>query len=157
MKIDTTSGVVNFPEVTIGPQIKRQEFLRTAFGSRATVGVVNQDWVTLEISPEPGIHGALTYKNDQLVRLMISMQLPPGEDKPWDRATEMRRLALHDVWLRSELGNPPYKYAWGSILSWFDERNLSSDIHILFGEWPIEETWWQRIEKERAESMHKKS
>jgi hypothetical protein len=155
VKIDPVLGLVSFPGITIGPDMSRHEFLRTNLGESAKEGVVNAGWVTLHVKPEPGIHVSLAYKNDRLVKLEVSMELPPGDDKPWDRATEMNRKSRHDAWLRSELGNPPYEYLWGSISSWFDEKSLSSDIIILFGKYPVEETWRERKARERETGARK--
>ena len=136
--------------------MSRQEFLQTTLGKSATVGVVNDGWVTLYVKPEPGLHGSLMYKNDRLMRLGVEMELPPEEDKAWDHATEMNRKAKHDAWLQSELGRPPYEYLWGSVDSSFDEKGFSSHITITFGKFPVEKRWWERKSKEPEAQARKK-
>ncbi len=155
MKIDAVLGVVSFPGITIGPHLLRQEFLQTALGATATLGVVNKGWVTLHIQPEPEIYAAVAFKNDRLITLDVSMLMPTGEAGTWDRDCEMRRKAYHDAWLKSELGNLPYEYLWGSVTSWFDEKSLSSDIIIIFGKYPVEESWRDRKRRELEEATHK--
>lgn len=154
MKIDQVLGLVSFPGITIGPHLSRQEFLQTPLGATATLGVVNAGWVTLQIQPEPHIHASLAFKDDRLVVLDAAMLMPTGE-VAWDRECELRRKALHDTWLKSELGSPPYKYSWGTVDSCFDEKGMSSGIVIVFGEFPVEESWWERQRREREANSRK--
>ena len=155
MKIDAKLGVVSFPGITIGPHLSRQDFLQTSVGATAETGVVNQGWVTLHIHPEPGIYAAVAFKDDILITLDVSMLMPSGEAGPCDRACEMRRKEYHDAWLTSELGDPPYKYMWGSVTSSFNEKSVSSDIIVIFGKYPVEESWRDRKRREREEAARK--
>lgn len=155
MKIDAIMGVVSFPGTTIGPHLSRQEFLQTTLGAASKLGVVNEGWVTLHVQPEPEIYASLAFKDDRLIKLEVSMEMPSGEANTWDRACELRRKAYHDAWLRSELNSPPYEYLWGTVTSWFDEKSLSSDIIILFGKYPVEEDWRERKRREREDAARK--
>lgn len=154
MKIDHVLGLVSFPGITIGPHLSRQEFLRTSLGATATLGVVNAGWVTLHFQPEPQIRASLSFKDDRLVVLDAAMSMPTGE-VAWDRECELRRKSYHDAWLKSDLGDPPYKYLWGTVDSCFDEKGMSSGIVIIFGKFPIEESWWERKQREREEAARK--
>jgi len=155
LKIDAILGVVSFPGITIGPHFSRQEFLETQLGTTSELGVVNDGWVTLYVQPEPEIHASLAFKDDRLIKLEASMQMPSGEVGDYDRACELRRKAYHDAWLKTELGNPPYKYLWGSVMSWFDEKSVTSDIVVLFGKYPVKENWRDRKRREREEAARK--
>jgi len=82
------------------------------------------------------------------------MVMPTGE-VAWDRDCELRRKAYHDAWLKTELGDPPYEYLWGTVDSTFDEKGMSSGIVIIFGKFPVEESWWERKRRERKEAARK--
>lgn len=155
MKIDPALGTVSFPDITIGPHYSRLEFLQTKLGSTAKLGVVNDGWVTLHIQPEAGIYGAVAFKDDRLVTFEASMQMPSGEVGDYDRECELRRKTYHDAWLKSELGDPPYEYSWGRVLSWFDAKSVSSDIVVIFGKYPVKEDWRDRKRREREEAARK--
>jgi hypothetical protein len=155
LKIDAVLGVVSFPGITIGPHLSRQKFLETTLGATATLAVANAGWETLHAHPEPEIYASFAFKDDRLIKVEVTMLMPSGEAGTWDRACEIRRKAYHDTWLKTELGNPPYKYLWGSVTSWFDEKNLSSDIIIIFGKYPVEESWRDRKRREREEAARK--
>lgn len=155
MKIDPVLGIVSFPGIAIGPHLSRQEFLQTPLGSSAKPGVVNAGWVTLHTQPEPQIHASLAFKDDLLIKLSAAMLMSTGE-ADWDRECELRRKALHDDWLKSELGNPPYEYSWGTVDSCFDEKGMSSGIVVIFGKFPVEESWWERKARESGAQAQKK-
>ena len=131
MKIDPVLGIVSFPGITIGPHLSRQEFLQSSLGAAAKLGVVNAGWITMHIHPEPQVYASLSFKDNQLIVLDVSMLMPSGESDTLDRACELRRKAHHDAWLKSELGNPPYEYLWGTVDSTFDEKGLSSGIIVI--------------------------
>lgn len=140
-------GVVSFPGMTTGPQMSRQEFLQTSLGATAKVGVVNQGWVTLHVELEPGVHGSLIFKDDRLIQVTATMDLASEETEEWSESSELRRKSQHDAWLRSELGNPPYRYLWGSVDSEFDSKSCSSDIVITFGTFPKQKNWRDKKEQ----------
>ena len=147
MKIDAVMGVISFPGITIGPHMLRHEFLQTSLGATARVGVVNQGWVTLHVDLEPGVHGSLIFKDDQLVQVIATMDLASGEKEEWSESSEIKRKSQHDAWLKLELGNPPYRYLWGSVGSEFDSKSCSSDIVITFGTFPEQKDWRNKKEQ----------
>jgi hypothetical protein len=50
----------------------------------------------------------------------------------WSEAQEMERKALHDAQLKATLGNPPYDFAWGKVLSIYDSRSGASSVIIRY-------------------------
>ena len=44
----------------------------------------------------------------------------------------MERKALHDARLKATLGNPPYDFAWGKVLSVYDSRSGASSVIIRY-------------------------
>ena len=156
MKIDVVLGTATIADVCFGAALSRVDFLKTSLGANAKVGVVNEGWITFHVEPEPGFHGSVKFKDDRLIQIVVSMPLPDGAVKAWDRELEMRRKALHDAWLSEQFGDPPYEYAWGTIASEFTEQDISSDIAITFGKFPVTESWRERKAREREELAHKK-
>lgn len=148
-------GVVSFPGITFGSNVSRQEFLKTNLGATAKLDVVNDGWVTLLVKPEPDIYAGLGFKDDRLIVLEASMQMPSGEVGDYDRECELRRKDYHDAWLKAELGNPPYEYPWGTVRSWFDAKSVVSDIIVIFGKYPVKESWRDRKHREREEAARK--
>lgn len=157
MHIDVVNGTVTLADMRFGAALSRPAFLKSALGVDAEVGVVNEGWVTLHFGPEPGIRASASFKDDRLVQLFVSMALPAGDDKPWDRDFEMRRKSFHDEWLKERLGDPPYHYAWGTVASEFTEQDAASDIVITFGKFPVGESWWDRKSLAREAETRKKS
>jgi hypothetical protein len=45
---------------------------------------------------------------------------------------ELERKARHDELLHAELGQPPYRYPWGSVESGYDARDGVSEIIIVY-------------------------
>ena len=50
----------------------------------------------------------------------------------WSESNELRRKALHDMWLEENLGNPPYDYSWGTVSSTYNPRAGSSTITFAY-------------------------
>ena len=58
------------------------------------------------------------------------MEIPTDKTGEWTRELELERKALHDQWLRRELGKPPYRYSWGTVASELDEKGVVSEIIV---------------------------
>lgn len=52
----------------------------------------------------------------------------------WSEAQEMKRKALHDAQIKATLGNPPYDFAWGEVLSVYDSRSGASLVIVRYRE-----------------------
>ncbi len=132
MKISVVDGSILFDAGSIGPHLDRSAFLATRIGVSARETLVNEGWVTLEFNPEPGILGTARFKDDQLRDLYFLMQISGDEARKWTEELEQERKEKHDAWLRDELGEPPYQFAWGKVISDFDPRGWVSEIIVSY-------------------------
>ena len=109
-------------------------FLGTKLGRDAKEELVNEDWRHYRIEPESGIVGTIFFKGERLDRVFLLMEIPSDKGKEWTEQLELERKAKHDSWLRSELGRPPYDYAWGNVTSDYDPRGCVSEIIVTYAE-----------------------
>jgi hypothetical protein len=134
MKIDVTDGSLIFESGTISPRLDRLAFLKSCLGRTARVALVNKGWENLDFEPEPGIGVTAFFKEDRLKNVFFSFKLPADDIKEWVEDRERQRKAVHEAWLRTQLGEPPYAYPWGNIESDFDPRGWSSEILVTYSE-----------------------
>ncbi|MGH8130064.1 MAG: hypothetical protein ACRES3_04325 [Steroidobacteraceae bacterium] len=132
MKISVSDGTISFPDGDINPTQGRTKFLNTSIGLAAKQKVVNDDWVHIDIEPEPGISGLIICKGERLIRVLLLMTIPSDASDQWSTELELERKAKHDAWLGAELGAPPYEYPWGRIASEFDQRGYVSEIIVNY-------------------------
>jgi hypothetical protein len=133
MKIDVSNGAVAFSSGTIGPQMRRAAFLSSPTGVASTCVLENAGYVQLHFHPESGVHANALFKDDRLDRLFVLMAIPSDDLNEWTEARELERMAVHDRWLRQELGKPPYDYPWGRVVSEYDAKGCESGIILLYG------------------------
>ncbi len=134
MKISVTDGSVTFAAGVVAPDLDRSAFLKTPIGSAAKQMLANANVVNFDISPEPGLTGTVTFKNDRLRRVCLLMRIPTDDSGEWTEELELGRKLKHDEWLRSQLGVPPYEYPWGSVASEYDPRGCVSDIIVSYSD-----------------------
>lgn len=134
MKIDTNNGSISFELGCIDGHLKRSDFKSGPFASTAREQVTNaaEGWCTVSIEPERGISAGLMFRHEVLRQVFILMAIPADEAGDWTMPLELERKSRHDAWLRSELGEPPYEYPWGSIASEFDAKGCVSEIIVTY-------------------------
>jgi len=132
VKISVFDGSISFAAGTIQRQVDRSSFLATDLGRSAEVEHVNEDWRRVNIRPEAGIATTLLFDGDRLHQVWVLMAMPTDETDEWTMENELKRKAAHDAWLRAELGNPPYEYAWGKIVSELDAKGCISEMIITY-------------------------
>lgn len=133
MKLDPDSGQAIFATGAIAPGLTRSQFQDSVLGANARQVVENAGWLHLNFSPEPELHVGAIFKDDVLHQLFICMPIENDDIEHWTEAHELERKAVHDSWLRAELGDPPYVYPWGRIESDYDARGCASDIIVTYG------------------------
>ena len=78
----------------------------------------------------------LYFHDDHLESAEIFSLLPgeprSGKWENWSLEQELSRKALHDKFLAESLGAQPYDYAWGQVLSIYDERSAESRIIVKY-------------------------
>lgn len=133
MKIRTDSGIVEFEQGSIGPDVDKPRFRASSVGSGSDTLVSNDPYQTFGFLPEPGIAASASFKGDRLTSLSLLIQMSTDQQKVWTEELERRRKGLHDDWLLSELGAPPYRFHWGEVVSLYDPKGCVSDIMIIYG------------------------
>ena len=133
MKIDVSNGSIVFKSGEILREVDRASLLRSAIGG-ATEELVNarEDWWHVSIDPDPEVAATLIFRGEQLHQVFLSMKLPSEDIEQWTTAKELKRKAMHDAWLHSTLGAPPYTYPWGTVASEFDAKGCASDIIVTY-------------------------
>lgn len=128
MKIDATFGSIIFTGGMLDTQLQRNQFLVLPFGSAAKPVVVNEPWITYEVRFESDFLGDIVFYSQRLIEVRFLMDDIGSANEKWSETRELARKKTHDNWLASQLGPPPYKYDWGTILSDFDPRSGSNVI-----------------------------
>lgn len=132
MKIDTITGTVEFSQGSISRSLNKDRFLGTPIGRSATKSLVNANWSHYEIDPEAGVAGTVLFDGDAIDRLFLSMKMNSDDSEEWSVECELQRKVKHDEWLRKEMGQPPYEYPWGRVVSTFDPKGLASEIIVVY-------------------------
>ena len=79
-----------------------------------------------------------------MLKTLADLQLiryEPYRVVEWTEAGEQQRKRAHDVWLHERLGSPPYRFAWGTVESYYSARDVSSDIAIDYSK--PRRRWWR--------------
>ena len=134
MKIDVSDGSIVFARGTVGSSTQRTEFLRSAIGNGAREQIANEpeDWRHVAIDPEPGVAATLIFQGEKLHQVFVALRTTSDDTGPWTIATERERKTMHDTWLRTALGAPPYEYTWGRVTSDFDPKDPASEIIVSY-------------------------
>lgn len=132
MKIQINSGEAVFEKGSIGPWIDKSAFLASTLGTGSDIFVSNEPFMTFRFTPEPGITATASFDGERLTSITVMMRMPTDDDRLWTEELENARKRIHDDWLRAELGDPPYRYGWGSIESVFDQRSCIGDLIISY-------------------------
>lgn len=132
MKIGVLDGSICFEHGTILRTQDRESFLATDLARNASQRLVNKEWWHIGFGPEAGIAATLIYHQDRLDTVCLLMEIPEDKSGEWTMELELTRKARHDQWLRNELGDPPYRYAWGVVASEFDAKGVVSEIIVVY-------------------------
>lgn len=132
MKIHAADGRIEFAHGSVTSETDKASFLASPLGYAAQVVVENGPYVTYRVSPEPGIGATLLFKDERLENVAWAFRLPDDSESSWSEETEMRVKGLHDAWLVQSLGQPPYRYSWGKIVSEYDAKAVSSAIIVVY-------------------------
>lgn len=125
--------------ITIGTDFSRREFTKSPLAKNASVFIRNEPYCSYQIG---------TFKTDDLtlivsiwffgekletVELVHHTAVQFGSSwADWSEENELKRKAIHDAWLEKELGEPPYKFAWGTVASDYDARSGNSSIVVRY-------------------------
>jgi hypothetical protein len=132
MKIDKITGTIEFSQGNISRSLNKEQFLDTPIGRLAKKSLVNADWSHFEIDPEGGVAGTVLFDGDAIDRLFLSMKMKSDDSEEWSVESELQRKVKHEEWLQEEMGQPPYEYPWGRVVSTFDPKGLASEIIVVY-------------------------
>ena len=134
MKINVLDGAIMFEGGLIRPMVDRERFLATDLAKAAEVKLVNNECCHITIAPEIGVSAKLLYRGNRLHQVYLLLKMDSDATNEWTAELELRRKRLHDAWLGKELGEPPYQYSWGNIVSEFDQKACVSEIILTYAD-----------------------
>ena len=132
MEIGIRDGSIAFMLGTVDRAQDRAGFLATDLGRSAQQELINKEWWHLHVKPEHGIAANVLFRGDRLYQVYILIGIPSDSTGEWTEDHELERKAVHDEWLRREIGSPPYDYDWGSIASEYDAKGCVSEIIVTY-------------------------
>ena len=132
MRIDRESGSIAFHGGSIEPAMSLAAFLASDLGRSSTNSFTHDCWQHFQFDPEPGIAGTILFNGGVLDRVFLAMAMPSDKTDEWNELVEHQRKHTHDSWLRAELGEPPYRYAWGGVDSEYDSKGCASEIIVTY-------------------------
>jgi hypothetical protein len=132
----TSSGQVVLRDAVINPSTTENEFLRTSVGQLSKLArslpqlrQFHAEYLeggdVYRISVSSDLEGAI---------LMLGIAYYHSRDEVYDYSDEFQQELLnrYSSLLHSQLGSPPYKYAWGEIAALRDPKIETARISVLF-------------------------
>jgi len=132
VRINIFDGTISFERGSIRRSIGMAQFLESPIGRSAEESLVNENWRHYGIEPEAGVAGTVLFNGNEIDRIFLAMRMDTDDSDEWTVERELERKAKHEQWLRKELGQAPYRYAWGRVVSEFDQKGLASEIIIVY-------------------------
>ena len=132
MKIRSDNGTILFANGTVSRDLTMRKFVASDLGQSAKETIVSQDRRHYDFDPEAGIGATIFFLGERVDRIFIVMSLPSAATREWTEELELRRKTIHNTWLESELGKPPYDFEWGRVTSEYDARSCSSEIIVVY-------------------------
>jgi hypothetical protein len=134
MKINATTGELIVGQQALGPNIKETDFLTSELGAGAKqipYGDKKYYEVWRQITPKLEIGLTLGFSpHGPLQRISVQCVKPGTRRYEWSKALEDEIKHYHDEWLKEQLGEPPYHFAWGRIMSIIEPHWYSANIVI---------------------------
>ena len=138
VKITQNGEILIDGVVVIKPGMSEEEFTKSLYGSKAELFLTNEGYsdyqLTVEHPDDLGVAMILIFKEDTIESVEFN---PLWEGSPrswseWSLETEMEIKRKNDLFLKENLGEPPYQYSWGRVVSVFDKRDQASDIIVTY-------------------------
>lgn len=132
MKIDKSDGSVAFGIHEIRPFTEKGTFQASPLGVNATVEATRGPFETLGFIPEPGMMATAEFKNGRLSSISVTFDVQGDSPEGRSMEHELARKKAHDEFLLRELGDPPYIYHWGSVVSEFYHQHCGSELTVSY-------------------------
>jgi hypothetical protein len=78
----------------------------------------------------------IDFKDGRLLNVSVTFDMPGDAPENRSMPRELERKRIHDEFLRHELGEPPYRYAWGRVVSEFYHQHCGSEITVAYDAHP---------------------
>lgn len=141
MQIAKDTGSVTIAEISISPNLTRsalkvsQDF--SAWQSYVGDAISYFSYKRRVIENESQrILVAVFFHVEQLTEVELFYLLPNEPESSgwenWSEAQEVERKALHETQLQATLGESPYEFEWGKVLSVYDSRSGASHLIIRY-------------------------
>jgi hypothetical protein len=141
MKIAKDTGIVTVAEISVSPNLTRSALkVSSDFSAwQSYVGdAINYFSYKRRVieNESQRILVAAFFHVERLTEVELFYLLPNEPEslgwESWSEVQEMERKALHEMQLKATLGDPPYEFEWGKVLSVYDSRSGASRIIIRY-------------------------
>lgn len=137
--IDAKSGEIKFDDFVLKPHMQLDSLINKL--SREEILSIDEGkGANIYLKPQKGgcvylvVRAFFENEGIGLFNLQIKVQnnalVPSWKD--WSEAQQLQIKSINDDWLKSELGNPPYEFNWGSLRSVYNARDGSSYIVVSY-------------------------
>ncbi|MBF0397553.1 MAG: hypothetical protein HQK78_12315 [Desulfobacterales bacterium] len=144
--IDQKTGLLNLTsELTVSPNLTREQFLSLPISKKASIFLKNEPWCSYQIKVEipdknsnPELWSIVIYfegSDIQMLHLTILGEKQSESCAEYSTKKEMDRKKRHDDWLKTYLGlSSKRNFPWGKIASVYDARSAESLISITYNQ-----------------------
>lgn len=133
VKIDPQNGEFTVGEQHFSGRLEESEFLSSQIGKSAKKIRISESrnyyetWQNVSSEFEVGL--TLGFSNNGLLQRISAQFVRIGlRGSQWSKASEDQIKRFHDAWLKKQLGNPPYQFAWGRVKSIVEPHWYSANI-----------------------------
>src|SRR5262245_36902594 len=130
MRIESSTGLLFFAGVSIGPNCDPEAVVTNVKNVAIIPAGTSNDWQTLSFEAEPHAFVSAHFLNGRLKLISLVLLQPHESMTPWGWDGEDARRVYHDGWLREQLGKPPYLFHWGEVSSEFSPTSGLNEICI---------------------------
>ena len=130
--------VIESIPLRIGPRLTRTEFLSLPVGKSAHIVVKNEPFCSYNIGPHE-ISGLIFIVTVYFYNeLLESVSISSVNDElgtswsDWSEQKELKKIEIHDAWLKNLLGRESSHYKWGEVWSGYDPKAGFSSIEIRY-------------------------
>lgn len=134
--IHKQSGAIVVAGNTIIGSLDETVFAESSLGQKATRMHSTGGWVIYSKIQSEGVGLVLRFLDGKLAEVNLAFANPDSDWNSWSEAKEESAKSVHDNWLASQLGEPPYIFNWGNVESLQDQRAGCSLILIRYKKAP---------------------
>lgn len=125
-------------DLIISPKLSKKEFKSSDLYNDVISHDIVNEYPSYLIKPQIIADNLFTIRvlfNKEGNVFIINLDMTDGVISNWNnwsKRNNNKKKKDHDIWLKSQLGNPPYKYDWGEILSKYEAKSGASVIIIRY-------------------------